>query len=92
MVLREPQIDSSAEVYGGYSSLGNIVHATMRIKALSTVSAWSKQISVPAPAHGEFRLMDSKATSEFQINSNGIFQNAVTLEPGDYTVFAIYIK
>ena len=92
MVLKEPVITSTAETYGGYSSLGNVVHATMRMKVNSSIPAWTLSIGVPAPAQGAFRVMDSKGSAEFQINDNGIFQNAVTLEPGDYTVFAIYIK
>ena len=91
-MVRTPVIDASSELYGGYSSIGKIVHATMRIKVTTTISPWEKSISVPSPAQGSFRIIDSKGNKEFQINGSGIFQNTTSLEPGDYTVSTIYIQ
>ena len=88
----EPVISSASEVYGGYCSLGDIVMTTLRLKVLTSVPGYTRQISVPAPKYGAFTVYDSDNANRFQINDSGVFQNVATLEAGDYTVFAIYIK
>lgn len=92
MVIREPVISSASEVYGGYCALGDIVMTTLRLKVLTSLSGYTRQISVPAPKYGAFTVYDSDNVNRFQINESGVFQNVATLEAGDYTVFATYIK
>ena len=92
IIIREPVISSASEAYGGYCSLGDIVMTTLRLKVLTSVPGYTRQISVPAPKYGSFTVYDSNNTDRFQINDSGVFQNVATLEAGDYTVFAIYIK
>ena len=92
MVIREPVISSASEAYGGYCALGDIIMTTLRLKVLTSVSGYTRQISVPAPKYGAFTVYDSDNANRFQINDSGVFQNVATLEAGDYTVYAIYIK
>ena len=55
-------------------------------------AGYSFNIVVPKPQYGSFTLLDSTGENLFQINASGIFQNAASINPGTYIVYAAYTR
>ena len=64
---------------------------TAKFVLTTEASSWTKSAFVPAPLT-TFELTDVTGKYNFQINTNGVFQNAQRLSAGTYIIDIIYIK
>ena len=78
--------------HGRYIVIGDVVIALAIFTLSSSVSSWSISVGVPAPKYDSVWLKDVNGAYSFQVNPNGVFQNAQDLPAGRYVVNAIYIK
>ena len=84
--------NSGTTGFGRYITFGDMIIAVAVFSVASQVSGYSISVDVPALAYGQFEVKDSANEYTFQVNQNGVFQNAQALPAGTYTVYAIYIK
>ena len=84
--------NSGTTGFGRYITFGDMIIAVAVFRVASQVSGYSISVGVPAPAYGPFEVKDSANEYTFQVNQNGVFQNAQALPTGTYTVYAIYIN
>ena len=62
------------------------------LKISSSASAWTKSVGVPKPKYDSIWVTDTNGQYGFQVNSQGVFQNASDIPAGTYTVNVMYIK
>lgn len=90
--LQNDSNSPSADCHGARILLGDFVITVGVFQVKTQVNGYTISVSAPSPKYFPIELKDSTGQYNFQINQNGVFQNAQSLQPGTYIVYAAYIK